>query len=90
MSIKVRISPVLQNLTGGQEIVEATGKTTGECLDSLEVQYPGIKKKFCDERGQIVSPYDIYVNRKTAYPEELTTPLTDGDEIAIMVYMVGG
>ena len=90
MSVKVRLSPVLQEFTGGREIVEATGHTTGECLDNLEVQFPGIKQKICDERGQVIAPYDIYVNGETVYPEELTKPLFDGDEMAIMVIMVGG
>jgi sulfur-carrier protein len=90
MSIKVRISPVLQQFTGGKEVVETTGHTTGECLDNLEFQFPGIKQKICDERGQVLSLYYIYVNGEAVYPEEVTKPLIDGDEMAIMAIMAGG
>ena len=90
MSVKVRISPVLQQLTEGRELVEAVGYTTGECIDNLELQFPGIKQKICDAHGQVIAPYDIYVNGEPVYPDELNTLLIDGDEMAIMVFMVGG
>lgn len=90
MSIRVRISPALQQFTGGKEVVETMGYTTGECLDNLEFQFPGIKQKICDKQGQVLSPYDIYVNGQTVYPEELTKRLFDGDEMAIMAIMAGG
>lgn len=90
MSIKVKISPVLQKFTGGREVVEATGNTTGECLNSIEVQFPGIRERIRDGQGQVTAPYDIYVNGEPVYPEELTTPVKDGDEMAIVVFMVGG
>jgi len=32
MSIEVKLNPILQKHAGGQEVVEVTGHTIGECL----------------------------------------------------------
>jgi molybdopterin converting factor small subunit len=90
MSIKVRFSPLLRQLTHGQDSVEATGNNVGECVDSLEHQFPGIKKLLCDEQGQLLSAWDIYVNSYSSYPEELAKTVKDGDELAIVFSLGGG
>jgi molybdopterin synthase sulfur carrier subunit len=90
MSIKVRLHPILQKLTGGQEVVEVTGHTTGECLEDLESRFPVIKQMIRDNRGQLRRYCSILVNSESAYPEELTTPVKDGDQIDIEVFFGGG
>ena len=44
MSVRVKLPPALQELSGGVETVEVTGRTVGECLEELEAQFPGIKE----------------------------------------------
>jgi len=90
MSVKVRFPLHLQKLTGGQEWVETTGHTVGECLDNLEIQFPGIKQRIYDEQGQLLSFYDIYVNSDSSYPEELAKPVKDEDELTIVPLIGGG
>jgi molybdopterin synthase sulfur carrier subunit len=90
MSIEVRLHPILQKLAGGQEVVEVTGHTTGECLEDLESRFPVIKQMICDNRGQLRRYCEILVNSKSTYPEELTTPVKDGDQIDIVVFFGGG
>ena len=90
MSIKVRLHPILQSLAGGQEVVEVTGHTTGECLEDLESRFPVIKQMIRDNRGQLRRYCSILVNSKSTYPEELTTPVKDGDQIDIIVFFGGG
>jgi len=90
MSIMVRLHPILQNLVGGQEVVEVTGHTTGECLDELESRFPVIKQLIRDKRGQLRRYCEILVNSKSTYPDELTTPVKDGDQINIMIFVAGG
>jgi len=90
MSIKVRLHPILQNLAGGQELVEVIGHTTGECLEDLEIRFPVIKQLIRDKRGQLRRYCEILVNSKSTYPKELTTPVKDEDQIDIMIFVAGG
>ncbi len=90
MSITVKLHPILQKLVGGQEVVEVTGHNTGECLEDLESRYPVIKQLIRDKRGQLRRYCEILVNSKSTYPNELTTPVKDGDQIHIMIFVAGG
>jgi len=90
MSITVKLHPILQNLVGGQELVEVTGHTTGECLADLESCFPVIKQIIRDNRGQLRRYCEILVNSKSSYPEELTAPVKDGDQIDVMCFFAGG
>jgi molybdopterin converting factor small subunit len=89
MSIKVRLHPVLRYFAGGQEVVEVAGRTTGECLENLENRFPDIKKMIRDKRGQLRSHCEILVNSQSVHPNELTTPLKDGDQVDIVVFVPG-
>lgn len=90
MSIKIRLNRILWQFTGGQKVVEVTGHTTGECLEDLERRFPAIKEGIRDKQGQIRSYYQIYVNSDITYPEELTKPVKEGDEISITSLVGGG
>jgi molybdopterin converting factor small subunit len=90
MSIKVKLHPILKSLAGGQEVVEVTGHTTGECLEDLESCFPVIKQLIRDKQGQLRRYCEILVNSKSTYPKELTTPVKDGDQIDIVVFFGGG
>jgi len=90
MGVKVVLPPYLRRFTGGREWVEATGRTIAECLDNLEIQFPGIKQRLCDQRGRLFSFYDIYVNSHSSYSEELAKAVKDGDELTIVPLIGGG
>lgn len=90
MSITIRLHPFLQHLTGGQELVEVNGRNTGECLENLERRFPGIREMIRDKKGQLRAYCEILVNSKSAYPNELTTPVRDGDQIDILFIVTGG
>jgi molybdopterin converting factor small subunit len=90
MSIKVRLHPILQHLTGGQEVVEVAGHTTGECLENLESRFPGIKQQIRDKRGQLRHYCCILVNSESTYPKELTTSVKDGDQLDVVFFVTGG
>lgn len=90
MSVKVKLSPILARLVGGQEVIEVRGSTTGECLRNLEEQFPSIKQETRDKRGWLAAHYAIFVNSKYAYPKELSTPVKSGDDIEIGIIANGG
>jgi len=90
MGIEIRLHPILQKLVGGQEIVEVTGHNTGECLEDLENRFPVIKQMTRDSQGQLRRYCEILVNSKSTYPEELTVPVKDGDQIDLTCFFAGG
>ena len=90
MSLKVNIPVFLQHYTNDVKVAEVNGNTVGECLDDLAKQFPGIEKELFDEDGELDVYIDIYVNKDSAYPEELKKPVKDGDELSIIFIVSGG
>ena len=91
MSVKVKIPPILQEITSGKDIVEVSGVPSfADALEQLESQYPGIKMQLYDKHGKLSSIYEIYINGQSVYPNELSAPLSDGDEVAIGMLYIGG
>lgn len=88
MSIRMYIGPILASHTNNHRIVEVDGNTVGECLRQLVKQFPDLK--LFDKDGKLLAYLEIYVNRETAYPEELDKQVKDGDEIAITHTITGG
>jgi len=90
MKVRVKLPPILQGLSGGAEICEVTGQTVGECLKSLERQFPKIKDYLFDRRGRLLGIFGIYLNSEGIHPVGLNTPVQDGDEIVILNFIMGG
>lgn len=90
MSIKVKIPPFLQHLTGGTVVAEVEGSTVSECFRHLVEQFPMIEKRLFAEDSKLFHIINIYVNGESAYPEELAKPVKDGDELYIDLIIEGG
>jgi len=90
MSVRVKIHQTLRHLTNGQGTVEVNGNTVGECFYDLVQQFPGMKTRLFDKKGKFLNYVDIYVNLESSYPEELTKPVKDGDELSITIIIGGG
>ncbi|MCS6798856.1 MAG: MoaD/ThiS family protein [Myxococcota bacterium] len=90
MPITVRIPTPLRTLTGGQDEVQASGRTVAEVLDDLEARFPGIKARLCDERG-VRRFVNIYANEEDIrFLDNLQTELRDGDSLSIVPAIAGG
>ena len=90
MSIKVNINPLLFQYTNDKDMVEVNGETVGQCIDHLVEQFPGMKQVLFAKNGKLLSYVDIYVNKESAYPEELAKQVKDGDELHIAFTIAGG
>lgn len=90
MGVKIVFLPYLQQFTGGRRCVETTGQTIGECLNNLEIQFPGIRQQLCDEQDQLFSTLVIYINSDGSYTQDLAKPVKDGDELIIVPVIGGG
>jgi MoaD family protein len=89
MGVKISIPSYLQAFSGDSDVVEVTGKTTGECLLSLSKRFPDIGSKIFNEGGELIDYVNIYVNGEFINSDELTKPVNDGDELHVF-YILGG
>jgi sulfur-carrier protein len=93
LTIKVRISPFLQEFAGNCETVQVEGRTVEECLEDLESRFPGMKSqlgRYDDAKFKLFADVSIDVTSRNSHSDELTTVLQDGDELIISVTAFGG
>ena len=91
MAVNVRIPTPLRKLTNELDVVAGDGGTLAACIDGLESQYPGLKERLCDERGELRRFVNVYVNGEDVrFQDGLQTPLKPGDEVSIVPAVAGG
>ena len=90
MSININIHKTHRQFTKGLDIIEADGKNVGACLDNLMGQFPDMKKVLFDNKGKLLNVIEIYINQKSAYPNELARQVKDGDNLHITLMIAGG
>jgi sulfur-carrier protein len=90
-SIQVLIPTPLRSLTDGQARVSGSGGTVGGLLAELDVRYPGLKERICEEDGDIRRFVNVFVNGENVREREgAATALKPGDEVGIIPAMAGG
>ena len=78
-------------LLNGQSKAETRGTNINQIIDNLEAQFPGVKSRLCDEKGQIKRYVNVFVNDKEIRTLQGTeTPVADSDELSIVPAMAGG
>jgi molybdopterin converting factor small subunit len=90
MSVKINVYYFLPHLTNDQEIVEVEGNTVGECLGDFVKKFPGAREWLFEDDGELRKYLDIFVNLVETDPDDLSTPVSDGDEIHIVMHLTGG
>jgi len=91
MAVKVRIPTPLQSLTNNQMDVEAGSNSIRDLIEDLDLNFPGIKDRICDENGKVRRFINIYVNEEDIrFLTREDTPLKDGDEVSIIPAIAGG
>jgi len=87
----VRIPTPLRKLTNETDIVSTDAATLGEAIDKMDGEYPGIKERLCDERGELRRFVNVYVNGEDVrFLDNLATPLAPGDDVSIVPAVAGG
>ena len=91
MPTNIRIPTPLRKLTGEREVVEASGSTIAEILQSLDSSYPGLKGRICDEQGNVRRFVNVYLNDEDIrFLDDKATSVNEGDEISIVPAIAGG
>jgi molybdopterin synthase sulfur carrier subunit len=94
MAVKVLIPTPLQNLTEFQAEIScdpASAKDVKELIEALDKSYPNIKKRLCDDQGNLRRFVNFYVNDEDIrFLEGEATVLQDGDVLSIVPAIAGG
>ncbi len=90
MPINVHIHATHRQFTKGAEVVPVEGKTVGECLSHLSRQFPAMEKALFAKKYKLLNVVEIYINQTSAYPNELSRPVKEGDDIHLVVMLAGG
>ena len=69
--------------------IEVNGSTVEECIHNLVTQFPDIRKMLVGEDGNVLPYVNVFLNDETIYPDELTQPVKDNDNI-FLLYLIGG
>ena len=90
MSITVSLSDLLKKATGQRESIEFTDGSPLECLQQLVIQVPTLQKWFYDENENLKPQVWLMVNGERIFEDEFKKKLNDGDELSIMIAVLGG
>ena len=91
MAVEVKIPVVYKKLVGGKKILETNPGTIRSILDEILTEYPKLKEKFLDEKGEFKSHLSIFLNNKTiSVPEGLDMFADDNDKLIILLAISGG
>ena len=87
----IRIPTPLRAYTEGEKELEIQGSTVEEALLSLGEQFPAVKPHLFDEKGELRSYVNLYLNdddiRSLA---GANTPIEPGDKLMIIPSIAGG
>ena len=91
MATEVQIPTALQQYAGKKDAVTVEGKTIQEVLENLTRQHETLRKHLFNEKGELRSFVNVYVNDEDIrYQKGATTPVKDGDVVSIVPAIAGG
>jgi len=91
MVVQVLIPTPLQKYTADKASVSLEAKSVADLIDAMEIAFPGIRTRLCDENGKIRRFLNFYVNSEDIrFLENETTSLNPGDEVSIVPAVAGG
>jgi molybdopterin synthase sulfur carrier subunit len=91
MAVQVLIPTPLQKFTNEEATASVDAASVDELLKALELRYPGIQARLCDENGKLRRFLNVYVNSEDIrFLDHQATALSDGDEVSIVPAVAGG
>jgi molybdopterin converting factor small subunit len=90
-NVNVRVTAVLQKVTGGQKNVAANGATVAQVFDDIDEKFPGFKAQVYAADGKLHRFVNIYLNDEDIrYTGGVETALKAGDTLDILPALAGG
>ena len=91
MSVRVKIFHAeLQRVVGGPGEVRVEGTTVGECLRDLVRQYPEAERVMFASNGELLKRFYVFVNQESMFKAGFDRPVTDKDELLLVVRATAG
>ena len=91
MAVIVRIPTPLRRLSNGEEKVEVLEGSLESIIYSLEQSFSGIKGRLCDDKGELRTFVNIYIDGEDVrFLEGINTQVKSGAEISIVPAVAGG
>ncbi len=91
MSVRVKIYHAgLQRVTGGPGELRVEGTTVGECLAHLVRRYPQAGPIMFDSAGRLHKRFYVFVNQESLFKADFDRPVTDKDELILVVLATAG
>jgi molybdopterin synthase sulfur carrier subunit len=89
-TIEIHLPPMFRHLTGAGAAVRVSGATVGESVENLVRRYPQLKQYLLAGDGGIKHGISLFLNGENAFPDGLSRPVRDGDELHIAQMVLGG
>jgi molybdopterin converting factor small subunit len=91
MAVKVLIPTPLRPYTGRKDSIEFDARSVGELLDKLVTEHEDLRKHLFNERGELRSFVNVYVNNEDIrYLQKDETTLNENDTVSIVPSIAGG
>jgi molybdopterin converting factor small subunit len=90
-TINVRVTAVLQKVTGGQKTVSASGATVAQVFEDIDAKFPGFKAQVYGADGKLHRFVNIYLNDEDIrYTGGIETAVKPGDTLDVLPALAGG
>ena len=91
MSATVRIPTPLRKITNGADKIYVEPGTLQEIIESINIQFPGIKNKLCDSNGNLKKFVNIYVNGENIrFLNGINSTVLENEDVSIVPAVAGG
>lgn len=89
--VNVRVTAVLQKVTGGQKTVEANGSNVAQVFEDIDLKFPGFKAQVYGPDGKLHRFVNIYLNDEDIrYTGGVDTAVKAGDTLDVLPALAGG
>ena len=91
MSIKLTIPTVLRRLTRDADVVEVEPGSIAEIIAHLDESFPGFRSRVCEADDRLRRFINIYIDGEDIrFLDNLSTQVTDGAELSLVLAIAGG
>ena len=80
----------LQKAIGSPGEIWVEGVTVGECLRDFIRRYPQAEPLMFDSKGRLLKRFYVFVNQESMFKADFDRPITDKDELILVVLATAG